>query len=323
MEAIKRLETELRCLRARSADIIPDADTKYHKLDSGWMLALPRPQVPRGSIAGNKSAARAAPTGAAHAGLERGANPRQQIAARPDYLVAAAGGDAAAGSAPAQGSPQQQNSGGDGQGSDKQVSAAHRLIKKAAERAGSPDDTDGTDSVTECVRLHPWIKKVLSDREIQLMRSAHLQQSVQKSVKSKRVGGGGGDSRESRHSEIGSMSSIAAQGAAAECQDLATAANSPSAAAAKISGKGGSRVDRKRNSRARPAANNSMFGGLEPVSEQSALEAAAAEVAARDAEIERLCEENMAEANRFSAINRDLQQRLRDEKKITDGVLFS
>jgi hypothetical protein len=94
-------------LRARSADIIPDADTKYHRLDSGWMLGLPRPQVPRGSIAGNKSAARAVPTGTAHAGLEREANPRQQIAARPDYLVAAAGGDAAAGSASAQGSPQQ------------------------------------------------------------------------------------------------------------------------------------------------------------------------------------------------------------------------
>ena len=69
-----------------------------------------------------------------------------------------------------------------------------------------------------------------------------------------------------------------------------------------------------------------MFGVLEPVSEQPALEAAAAEataaeVAARDAEIERLREENMADANRFSTINRDLQRRLRDEKKITDGVL--
>ena len=42
---------------------------------------------------------------------------------------------------------------------------------------------------------------------------------------------------------------------------------------------------------------------------------------ARDAEIERLREENMADANRFSTINRDLQRRLRDEKKITDGVL--
>ena len=155
---IKRQDTELKNLRAQDGDIITDADIKYHKLDSGWMLALPRPQVPRGSIAGNKSAARAVPTGTAHVGLEKEANLRQQIAARPDYLVVAAGGDAAAGSTPAQGSPQQQNSGGDDQGGGKQVNAAHRLIKKASEKTGSSDDTAGTDSVTECVRLHPWIK---------------------------------------------------------------------------------------------------------------------------------------------------------------------
>ena len=145
--------------------------------------------------------------------------------------------------------------------------------------------------------------------------------AAKKSVKSKRVGGSGGDPRESHHSKIGSMSSIAAQGAAVECQDLATAANSPSAAAAKKSGGGGWRVDRKRNSCARPAANNNTFGVLEPVSEQPTSEAAAAEVAARDAESERLREENMADANRSSAINCDLQRRLRDEKKIPDGVL--
>ena len=108
----------------------------------------------------------------------------------------------------------------------------------------------------------------------------------------------------------------------------------------KKSGEGGWRVDRKRNSRARPAANNNMFGVLESVSEQPALEAAAAEVAARDAEIERLQrvvadvreetaarlavvrEEAAAEANRFSAVNRDLQRQRRDEKKIADGVLW-
>ena len=107
-------------------------------------------------------------------------------------------------------------------------------------------------------------------------------------MKSKRVGGSGGDPRDPHHSEIGSISPIAAQGAAAKCQDLATATNSPCAATANKSGEGGWRVDRKRNSRAQPAANNNMFGVLEPVSEQPALEAAALEQTARDAEIERL-----------------------------------
>ena len=82
-----------------------------------------------------------------------------------------------------------------------------------------------------------------------------------------------------------------------------------------------------------------MFGVLEPVREQSALEAAATEVTSKDAEIKRLQrvvadvrgdtalrldvvrEEAAAEANRFSAVNRDLQLQLGDEKKITDGVL--
>ena len=85
------------------------------------------------------------------------------------------------------------------------------------------------------------------------------------------------------------MSSVAAQGAAAKCQDLATAANSPlpaPAAAAQKSGEGGWRVDRKRNSRS--ATNRNVFDVLEPVREQPALEAAAAKVAARDSEIERL-----------------------------------
>ena len=79
------------------------------------------------------------------------------------------------------------------------------------------------------------IKKVLSDREIQLMRSAHLQQSARKSVKSKRVGGGGGDSGDSRKSEIGSMHSVATQGAAAECESKSASANNTHAAAAKTS----------------------------------------------------------------------------------------
>ena len=112
--------------------------------------------------------------------------------------------------------------------------------------------------------------------------------AAKKSVESKRVGGGGVSSRDSRKSEIGSMSSITAQGAAAECQDLTIAANSPSAAVAQELGEGCWRVDRKRNSRARPVADNNMFSVLESVREQPTLEAATAEVAARDGEIERL-----------------------------------
>ena len=74
------------------------------------MLGLPRPQVPRGSIAGNKSAARAVPTGTAHAGLEREANTRPlraAAAARQGPKGGFGGGDAAAGSAAGQDSPQQ------------------------------------------------------------------------------------------------------------------------------------------------------------------------------------------------------------------------
>ena len=133
------------------------------------------------------------------------------------------------GSATAQKNPQQQqNSGGD-QNDHKQVSAARRLIKKAPNDTGSPD---GPDSVTECIRLRPWIESVLGDRDIHLMRSAHLQKSVQKSVDSERVVSSGGGSRESRQSDVSSAPLVAGQGAAAECQGLVAVARGNYAAAA-------------------------------------------------------------------------------------------
>ena len=496
---IKRKDTELKILRAQDGDIITDADIKYHKLDSGWMLALPRPQVPRGSIAGNKSAARAVPTGTAHAGLEREANPRPLRAARQGPRGGFGGGDAAAGSAAAQGSPQQQksmaggqqdhsrqgyaerkarkdqyNSGGGKSGAaalaggtgavkatrnnaaaggqrgtggvhSSYAAAAKKSVKSKRVGGGGGDSGDSRKSeigsmhsvatqgaaaecesksasannthaaaaktsvqsdhlveskiklcgvrrssdgpsnhttasnsrvadseITETVAISPSGEAAKKSEESEHVAgsggdfresnagdtpsiatqgaatgcqdSATAANSTstaaaKRTVKSKHAGGSGGDSRKSHHSKIGTMSSIAAQSAAAECQILATTANSSSAAAAQESGEGGWRVDRKRNSRARPAANRNVFDVLESVREQPALEAATAEVAARDAEIERLQrvvadvreeaaarlavvrEEATAEANRFSTVNRDLQRRLRDEKKITDGVL--
>ena len=71
-------------------------------------LALPRPQLPRGGIVGSKSAARAVPTGTAHAGLEGEANPRPLRAARQGQKGGLGGGDAAVGPAAGQDSPQQQ-----------------------------------------------------------------------------------------------------------------------------------------------------------------------------------------------------------------------
>ena len=174
-----------------------------------------------GGITGDVSAMRATPTGTAHDGLKRKVIPRHLHAARQKQQCGVGGGAGSDGSATAPKIPQQQkNSGGD-QNDHNKVNAARRLIKKAANDAGSPD---APDSVTECIRLRPWIKSVLGDREIQLMRSAPLQKSVQKSVESERVAGSGGDSRESRQSDVGGVPSVAAQGAATECQGLVAAA---------------------------------------------------------------------------------------------------
>ena len=63
-----------------------------------------------------------------------------------------------------------------------------------------------------------WIRRILSDREIQLMRPVKLPQPLKKSVESERVADGGGDSRGLRQSGFSGVPSAAAQGAAAECQ---------------------------------------------------------------------------------------------------------
>ena len=64
----------------------------------------------QGGIAGNKSVARAPPTGTAHTRLEREAIPRPLRAARQGPKGGFGGGDATAGSAAAHHSPQQQKS---------------------------------------------------------------------------------------------------------------------------------------------------------------------------------------------------------------------
>ena len=162
-----------------------------------------------GGITGDVSAMRATPTGIAHDGLKRKLIPRHRHAAKQKQQCDVGGGAGSDGSATAQKSPQpQKNSGGD-QDDHSKVKSARRLIKKATNDAGSPD---GTDSVTKCIRLRPWIKSVLPDREIQLMRSSHLQKSVQKSAESERVAGSGGDSRESHQSDVGGVPSVAGQG---------------------------------------------------------------------------------------------------------------
>ena len=124
---VRRQAREIRQLRAQLDGIVDDADIKYLK------TALPRPQprdiaVIQGGIAGNKSAARAAPTGIARTRLEREANPRPLRAARQDPKGSFGGGDAAAGSAVAQDSPQQQKSMAGGQQDHSRQGYAERKV---------------------------------------------------------------------------------------------------------------------------------------------------------------------------------------------------
>ena len=229
-DEIKRLETELK-LRAQGDDIddvmppkqlekrVPAAQAAGNSCDVG-------------DIAGSQSAARATPTGTAHAELNREAVSQSRRAARPRSPAVVAGGDTAAGSAAAHNSTQQPESSAGGERDAKQVKAALRVLKKAAKKPSA-----GTDGVTAFLAQSKgdWIRRILTAREIQLMRPAHLQHSVQKSVKSKRVAGGGGDSQKSGLSNVGGVPPVAAQGAAAECQGSTTAARSAYAAVVKRS----------------------------------------------------------------------------------------
>ena len=108
---IKRLKTELKLAQGDDIGdvvqpkqvekkIFPAADAAGNSCDTG-------------DIAGSESAARAVPTGTAHAELNREAVPQPLRAARPEPLVVVGGGDAAAGSASAHSSTQQSESSAD------------------------------------------------------------------------------------------------------------------------------------------------------------------------------------------------------------------
>ena len=195
---VRRQATEIKQLRAQLDGIIADPDITYLK------TALPRPQprdiaVMQGIIAGNKSAARAVPEGTAHAGLKREANPWPLRAARQGPKGGLVGGDAAAGPAPTQDGPQQQKSmAGDQQDHSKQ-GYAERKARKDQSRSGGGKGGAASAGGTGAVKATRNNAAAGSQRGAGGVNSTFAA-TAKKPVTSKRVGGSGGDSGESRHS---------------------------------------------------------------------------------------------------------------------------
>ena len=264
---------------------------KVHKT----YLPRPRPRdtaaaIQTGGITGDVSAMRATPTGTAHDRLKGKANPRHRHAARQKQMGAIGGGEDPVGASVAQDGAQQPTSIESSQDERNRAGYAQRRAHKAQFLKGG-DKRHRDDLVGDTVAVNTD----LSDRN---RLPAHSQNSTagvnsryaaaaRKSVESERVAGSCGISRDvPRRLGVDGVPSVAAHGAAAECQGLVAAAPRNHAAAAK---KTGSKVKDAEMQRV---------------------------VAVKDAEIERLQRDNA----KLQHSERDLKQRLYDEKKTTDGL---